>query len=98
MGDKCCSCYFKDEQEKAQEYLDYQTYYQQAVKKEQQDFQQLLLLKNYKGCPQCGSLEVDAYDLYVENKLVCQPCLVRKTGSSSSPISFTGKQKWYKKY
>ena len=50
--------------------------------------QQLKLLQKYSGCPQCRSKSIDAYELYENNKLVCQPCLVRKTGSSTSPISF----------
>jgi hypothetical protein len=49
------------------------------------------------GCRDCGSKEVDAYCLYSESRLVCQPCLVKKEGGSSSPISFLGEQKRYKK-
>ncbi|CAG8701349.1 13001_t:CDS:2, partial [Ambispora leptoticha] len=36
----------------------------------------------------CGSLAVDAYILYEDNRLVCQPCRMKKEGSASSPISF----------
>jgi hypothetical protein len=58
---------------------------------------QLQILKNYPGCQQCGSQEVDTYELYENSKLVCQPYLMKKEGGSSSPISFTEQQKWYKK-
>ena len=51
---------------------------------------QLKLLREYGGCSQCGRKEVDAYELYEDNKLVCQPCLAQRTGSSTSPISFEG--------
>ncbi|MEG7979048.1 MAG: hypothetical protein NY202_04015 [Mollicutes bacterium UO1] len=49
------------------------------------------------GCPKCGSKEIDAYHLYNDNKLICQPCRMRKEGSSSGPISFAEQQKWFKK-
>jgi len=87
---ECCACYFQGEQEQAQEYSDYQIVYQQKVKERKEKFQQLELLRDYGGCPQCGSPEVDACELYENNRLVCQLCLMRKTGSSSSPISFFG--------
>jgi hypothetical protein len=93
----CCQCYFQHEKGKAQEYSDYQQVYQQKVREKQAHFQQLLLLKNYGGCLKCGSKEVDACSLYDENKLVCQPCLMKKEGGSSSPISFFEKSRWYKK-
>jgi len=54
----------------------------------QAHIQQYQLLKDYLGCPKCGSLAVDAYSLYSENRLVCQPCRMKKEGGSSSPISF----------
>ena len=63
----------------------------------QNKIRQLQLLKSYLGCRQCKSLAVDAYSLYEKNKLVCQPCLARKTGGSSSPISFLGQRKWFQK-
>jgi hypothetical protein len=50
------------------------------------------------GCQQCGNLAVDAYHLYQESKLVCQPCLMIKEKRASSPISFQGESKWYKKH
>ena len=96
-GNYCCSCYFQREQAEAQEYSNYQLVYQQKVKERKKNDKQLLLLKNYQGCKVCRSLEIDAYELYENNRLVCQPCLVRKEGGSSSPISFLGQSKWYKK-
>jgi hypothetical protein len=74
----CCECYFKSEQEEAQEYSDYQTIYQREVKEKQKDFQQLELLKNYLGCPECRSKVVDFHLLEEEKKLVCSFCLVEK--------------------
>ncbi|CAI2185104.1 16573_t:CDS:2, partial [Funneliformis geosporum] len=42
----------------------------ESKKKEQVNkTRQYQLLKNYLGCKQCGSLEVDAYNLYEKNKL-----------------------------
>jgi len=85
------------EQEKAKEYSSYQQVYQRKVKEQQDSYQQLKLLRDYPGCKQCGSKEVDAYDLFEKGQLVCQPYLMRKEGSSSSPISFVEQQKWYKR-
>lgn len=86
------------EQERAKEYSDYQQIYQQKRQEQQARIQQLKLLWEYSGCKQCGSKEVDAYSLYEENKLACQPCLMKKEGGSSSPISFIEQEKWYKKF
>lgn len=66
--------------------------------KRQAHIQQLQLLKSYLGCKQCGNLAIDAYSLYENNRLVCQPCLMRKEGGSSSPISFLEQEKWYKRW
>jgi len=93
----CCSCYYRNEQERAKEYSNYQQIYQQKTKEQKVSYKQLLLLKGYLGCKQCGSKEVDTYSLYEENKLVCQPCLMNKKGGSSSPISFLEQSKWFKK-
>jgi len=81
------------EQAKAEEYNDYQQVYQQKEKEKKDHIQQLQILKNYQGCPKCGSKEVDAYDLYEENRLACQPCRMKKEGGASSPISFLEQQK-----
>ena len=89
----CCPCYFSREAKKAKEYTDYQQVYQQAVKEQQARIQQLKLLREYTGCGKCDSKEVDAYDLYESNQLVCQPCLIKKAGSSASPISFSEKSR-----
>jgi len=94
----CCSCYYQSEQVKAEEYSDYQQVYQQKVKEWKEKFQQYQLLKSYQGCKQCRSLEVDAYSLYTENKLICQPCRMKREGSASGSISFLEQQKWYKKW
>lgn len=93
----CCSCYYQMEQEKAEKYSDYQQVYQKKEQEQKEKFQQLQILKNYSGCPKCGSLAVDAYSLYEESQLICQPCRTKKEGGSSQPISFTEQQKWYKK-
>ena len=94
----CCSCQFQMEQEQAQEYSNYQQVYQRKIKERQDSYQQLKLLRDYLGCPQCGSKEVDAYDLYDKGQLICQSCLISKEGNSSSPISFLEQQKWYKRW
>lgn len=94
----CCVCYYQTEQQKAQEYRDYQQVYQSKLRERQEYIQQLQLLKNYLGCQQCGSQEVDTYELYENSKLVCQPCLLKKEGGSSSPISFLEQGKWYRKF
>jgi hypothetical protein len=93
----CCPCYFQKKQTETQEHSDYQLVYQQRVKEKKEHDRQLLLLRDYLGCRDCRSKEVDAYCLYSESWLVCQPCLVKKEGGSSSPISFLEKVKWYKK-
>ena len=94
---KCCACYFQIEQERAKEYSSFEKVLISKQKEQAVKYKQYQLLKNYLGCSQCGGLEVDAYELYENNRLVCQPCLMRKTGRSSSPISFSEKQKWYQK-
>jgi len=85
---ECCVCFYQGENEKAQQYTNYQQVYSQKVQDQQNWVQQLKLLRNYAGCPKCESPEIAAYELYDHNQLVCQSCLVQKTGQSSSPISF----------
>ena len=94
----CCPCQYQMELEKAQEYSSYQQVYQCKVKEQQDSYQQLKLLREYSGCKQCGSKEVDAYDLYEKGQLICQPCLMSKESGSSSPISFLEQQKWFKRW
>lgn len=43
-------------------------------------------------------MEVDAWNLYEENRLVCQPCLVKEKGGASGSISFFEESKWYKRF
>ena len=94
----CCPCWYQEQREKAEEYSDYQQFYQQREWKKKESIHQLQLLKNYQGCKQCGNLEVDAYSLYEENRIICQTCLTRKEGNSSNPISFCEQSKWYKRH
>jgi hypothetical protein len=94
----CCSCAYQIEQEKALENSNYRQTYQRNLRERQAYIQQLQLLKSYRGCQQCGSKEVDAYSLYQASKLVCQSCLMKKEGGSSSPISFLEQSKWYKRW
>jgi hypothetical protein len=117
LGKDCCLCHFQNWKVRSQDYLDYQTLYQQEVKEQKESFQQLLLLKNYPGCPLCRSKAVDAYLLYEEKKLICSYCLVKRNETlelerrkkrgenlyplefaGSNPVSFSEKQKWYKRY
>ncbi|CFW92710.1 protein of unknown function [endosymbiont DhMRE of Dentiscutata heterogama] len=93
----CCWCYYERKQTRAKDYSDYQQFYQQKVKERQDQIKQYQLLRNYPGCPKCGSKEVDAYSLYENNRLVCQPCRMKKEGGASGAISFLEKQNWYKK-
>jgi hypothetical protein len=86
------------EEERAKEYSSYQQVYQQKGQEKKERIQQLKLLREYSGCKECGSKEVDAYDLYEGKGLVCQPCLAQKTAGSSSPVSFLEEQKWYKRH
>jgi len=94
----CCPCIYQKEQEKTQVNNSYEEVLVSKQIDREKRFRQLQLLRSYRGCPQCGSLAVDAYFLYENNRLVCQPCLIRKEGHSSSPISFFERSKWYKKY
>jgi len=94
----CCWCYYQNQLEKAKEYDNYEKFLTNKQQEQKARFQQLELLKNYSACKTCGSKEVDAYTLYRENKLICQPCLLKKEGGASGPISFCEQQKWYKKY
>ena len=93
----CCSCYYQNQLERAKEYNNYEKVFTSKKQEKKARFQQLQLLKNYLGCKNCGSKEIDAYTLYQENKLVCQPCLLKKEGGASGPLSFTEQQKWFKK-
>lgn len=94
----CCFCVYEREQEKAKEYNNYQLVYQQKVREKKEHDKQYQLLRNYFGCKQCKSKEIDAYNWYEKNKLVCWACLVKKGKGSSNPISFTEQSKWFKKY
>ena len=94
----CCVCYYESEQVRAEEYSNYQQVYQQKVKEQKDYIQQLLLLRKYLGCSQCRSKEVDAYFLYENSRLVCQPCRMRKEDGSSGSVSFLEKSKWYKRH
>jgi hypothetical protein len=93
----CCSCYYEGERDRGVEYSSLEKVLESKREEKQNKIRQLQLLKSYLGCKWCKSLAVDAYSLYEKNKLVCQPCLMRKEGGSSSPISFLGQGKWYKK-
>ena len=94
----CCSCAYQIEREKAEEYSDYKLVYQRKEQERKDHIQQLQLLKSYLGCKKCGSKEVDAYSLYEENKLVCQPCRMKKEGGASGSVSFLERSQWYKKH
>ena len=93
----CCWCYYESEQQKAEEYSSYEEVLASQQIDREKRLRQLQLLKSYRGC-KCGSKEVDAYRLYENNRLICQPCLVKRAGSSTSPISFLEQQKWFKRY
>ncbi|CAI2186162.1 7904_t:CDS:1 [Funneliformis geosporum] len=93
----CCQCYYEGERDREVEYSSLEKVLVSKQKERVRKIRQLQILRGYLGCSECGSKEVDAYNLYVENKLVCQPCLVRETGGSSSPISFLGQRKWFQK-
>ncbi|KLL05222.1 MAG: hypothetical protein MRERV_3c030 [Mycoplasmataceae bacterium RV_VA103A] len=94
----CCLCYYQNQQKRNQEYSTYQQVYQQKFAERQKNNQQLQLLKKYLGCKKCGSLAVDAYSLYENSQLICQPCRMKKEGGSSSPISFLEQGKWFKRF
>ena len=89
----CCPCLYQNEQEKAQAYNSYEEVLASKQIEREKRLRQLQLLRSYLGCKQCGSKEVDAYGLYENSRLVCQPCLMKKAGGSSSPISFTEESK-----
>ena|ERR1700753_639400 len=89
----CCPCQYQIEQERAEEYSDYQQVFQRKERERKARVQQLKLLWKYSGCKQCGSLAVDACFLYDENKLICQPCRMRKEGGTSGAISFLEQSK-----
>jgi hypothetical protein len=94
----CCSCFYHQEKEKAQEYNTYKKVFASRQKQLESKIKQLKLLRDYKGCRKCGSYAADAYELYENNQLVCWTCLVKKTGGSSSPVSFLAQERWYKKH
>ena len=93
----CCQCYYQNERERTGEYSSLEKVLGSKQKEQRIRIKQLQLFKSYQGCKVCKSLEVDAYSLYEKNKLVCQFCLVKKEGASSSPISFLGEKKWFQK-
>lgn len=93
----CCHCYYQNQEARIQRYNRYEEVLASKHIDREKRLRQLQLLRSYPGCKNCRSKEVDAYSLYEENRLVCQPCLMKKEGSSSSPISFLGERKWYKK-
>lgn len=93
----CCSCYYQQEKNKAQEYSNYQQVLIIKQQERKRREKQLLALKNYSNCKNCQSQEVDAYELYENDKLTCWKCLMDKENCASSPISFNLQQKWYQK-
>lgn len=93
----CCWCYFQSEQERAARYNSYEETLAQKQIEQEKRLRQLQLLKSYQGCKECGSLEVDAWNLLEETRLVCQPCRAKREGWTSSPISFWEKSQWYRK-
>lgn len=96
--DYCCPCYFQNQLERNQGNSSYEeTLARQQIDQEKR-LRQLQLLKSYGGCSECGSLQVDAWSLWEETRLVCQPCLARERGWTTSPISFWGQSQWYWKY
>lgn len=94
----CCACYYQIEQERSKEYSNYEKILTNKKREQKERFQQLQLLKNYQGCKQCGSKEIDAYFLYKNSKIICHPCRLAKEGGASGTISFSEQSKWYKKY
>ena len=94
----CFLCQYQIELEKAKRYSNYQQVFRRKEQEQKERFWQLQLLKNYQGCKQCRSLITDAYSLYEENRLVCQPCRLAKEGGASGAISFSEQSKWYKKH
>lgn len=94
----CCFCYSQQEKDKAQEYYSYQQVLSNKQQERKRREKQLLALKNYSSCKNCRSQEVDAYELYENDKLVCWKCLIDKENCASSPISFNHQQKWYQKH
>ena len=93
----CCRCYYEGERARSEEYISLEKVLESKKKEQEIRIRQLQLLQSYRGCKVCKSLAVDAYSLYEKNRLVCQPCLMGKEGSSSSPISFLEQRKWFKK-
>jgi hypothetical protein len=93
----CCLCYFQQVVKRTQEYLSWEKILAEKHAEQKSRIKQLKLLRNYQGCNKCSSYAVDAYDLLEENKLICQPCLAKKTGGSASPISFAEQSQWYQK-
>lgn len=89
----CCFCYFKRERKRAKEHSSYEKVLVSKQRERKKHIRQLLLLKNYLGCKQCKSKEIDAYNWYEKNRLFCWACLVKKGRGSSNPISFTGESK-----
>jgi len=81
------------EQERSTEYSSYQQVYQRKEQEKKDRLRQLQLLRNYQGCKHCKSLSVDAYSLYENNQLVCQPCRMAKEGGASGAISFPEQSK-----
>lgn len=94
----CCWCYYQSEQAKAEEYSSYEEVLVSKQIDRERRFRQLQLLQSYRGCQECRSKEVDAYSWCEKNRLICWACLVKKEGGASSPISFVGESKWYRKY
>ena len=94
----CCLCQYQLEQEKAQAHNSYEEVLASKQIDREKRLRQLQLLKSYRGCKQCGSLVIDAYSLYEENRLVCQPCRMKKEDRSSGPVCFLEQRKWFKRY
>ena len=76
----CCVCYFQNQQERAADYNSYEEVLANKQIEREKRLRQLQSLKSYKGCKECGSLEVDGRNLLEETRLVCQPCLAKREG------------------
>jgi len=93
----CCWCYYERKKERTAEFSSYEEVLADKQIEREKRLRQLQLLRSYRGCKQCRSKGVDTYSLFENSRLVCQPCLMNKTGKSSSPISLFGQSNWYRK-
>src|SRR5688572_31643913 len=79
----CCQCLLESSKKRTEEHSSLEQVLSDEKQERENRVKELQLLKNYAGCPECGSKMAEGWISYQEKQLVCQPCLMAKEGGAS---------------